>query len=139
MGWFSEQIRQRAENDRNVLEDSFFRMASAVMDKWSTERMEDERLITREAIDDILKYYRHKPADIPESMPSTLSIVISAVYPTEPSDVVPDLSISVIVPVNVFSRESIVTSADWPFEIERMSVSSTETVMIIFLSGQISK
>jgi len=68
MGWFSEQIRQRTESDQNILEDSFFRMASAVMDKWSTERMEDERLITREAIDDILKYYHHKPADIPEEI-----------------------------------------------------------------------
>ena len=42
-----------------------------------------------------------------------------------------------IVPVNVCSSESIVTSADWPFEMERMSVSSTETSMVIFLSGQI--
>ena len=32
MGWFTEQIKQRTENDQNVLEDSFFRMASVVMD-----------------------------------------------------------------------------------------------------------
>ena len=65
MGWFNEQIKQRMESDQNILEDSFFRMASAIMDKWSAEHLEDERLITKEAIDDILKYYHRKPAEIP--------------------------------------------------------------------------
>ena len=68
MGWFSDQIRQRAENDQNIMEDSFFRMASVVMDKWEANRLEDERLIAREAIDDVLKYYRQKPVEIPESI-----------------------------------------------------------------------
>ena len=68
MGWFSEQIQQRMESDQNVLEDSFLRMASVVMDKWSADRLEDELLISREALGDILKYYHHKAADIPEDM-----------------------------------------------------------------------
>ena len=68
MGWFTEQIRQRTENDQNVLEDSFFRMASVVMDKWNTARLEDGRLITREAIDEILKFYHQKPVEIPEDI-----------------------------------------------------------------------
>ncbi len=68
MGWFSEQIRQRTESDQNVLEDSFFRMASAVMDKWSADRLEDERLITREALDEVLKYYHHKPSVVPDGI-----------------------------------------------------------------------
>ena len=68
MGWFTEQIRQRAENDQNVLEDSFFRMASVVMDKWDTNRLEDERLIAKEAIDDILKFYHQKPVEIPDTI-----------------------------------------------------------------------
>ena len=68
MGWFTEQIRQRTENDQNVLEDSFFRMASVVMDKWDANRLEDERLIAKEAIDDILKFYHQKPVEIPENI-----------------------------------------------------------------------
>ena len=68
MGWFSEQIRQRMESDQNVLEDSFFRMASVVMDKWSTGRLEDELLVSREALGDILKYYHHQAEEIPETM-----------------------------------------------------------------------
>ena len=68
MGWFDEQIRQREQSDQEVLEDSFYRMASAVLDKWSAGRAEDERLIAREALDSILKYYHHKPVEIPESI-----------------------------------------------------------------------
>ena len=68
MGWFDEQIKQRTQSDQDVLEDSFFRMASVVMDKWNVERLEDERLVTRQAIDDILKYFRQKPVDIPEDI-----------------------------------------------------------------------
>ncbi|MBR0514099.1 MAG: NHLP bacteriocin export ABC transporter permease/ATPase subunit [Clostridia bacterium] len=68
MGWFNDQIRERMDNDQNVLEDSFFRMASVVMDRWDAERLADERMIVKEAIDDILKYYHEKPGDIPESI-----------------------------------------------------------------------
>ena len=68
MGWFTEQIRQRTENDQNVLEDSFFRMASVVMDKLDANRLEDERLIAKEAIDDILKFYHQKPVEIPDTI-----------------------------------------------------------------------
>ena len=68
MGWFGEQIKQRMENDQNVLEDSFFRMASVVMDKWDAQRLADDRLIAKEAIDDILKYFHEKPVEIPEDI-----------------------------------------------------------------------
>ena len=68
MSWFNEQIRQREESDQNILEESFFRMASVVMDKWDAERLEDERLISKAAIDDVLKYFHEKPVDIPEDI-----------------------------------------------------------------------
>ena len=68
MGWFDEQIRQREESDQNILEESFFRLAGVVMDKWTTDRLEDERLVTSEAIGEILKYYGQKPVEIPETL-----------------------------------------------------------------------
>ena len=68
MGWFDEQIKQRIESDQGVLEDSFIRLASVVLDKWETERLEDERIIAKEALDDILKYYHEKPAEIPDDI-----------------------------------------------------------------------
>ncbi len=68
MGWFDEQIRQRKESDQEVFEDSIFRMASVVLGKQGTGILNDERIITKAAIDDILKYYHYKPAEIPESV-----------------------------------------------------------------------
>ena len=68
MGWFDEQIRQRMESDQEVLEDSFFRMARVVLDRWNENRISDERLIAREALDEILKYYHLPPAEIPEEI-----------------------------------------------------------------------
>ena len=68
MGWFDEQIKQRIESDQGVLEDSFIRLASVVLDKWETERLEDERIIAKEALDDILKYYHEKPVEIPDDI-----------------------------------------------------------------------
>jgi NHLM bacteriocin system ABC transporter ATP-binding protein len=82
MGWFTEQIRQRTENDQNVLEDSFFRMASVVMDKWDANRLEDERLIAKEAIDDILKFYHQKPVEIPEKIQDANEQLEYALRPT---------------------------------------------------------
>ncbi|MBQ9251287.1 MAG: NHLP bacteriocin export ABC transporter permease/ATPase subunit [Clostridia bacterium] len=70
MGWFDEQIRQRMENDQEVLEDSFVRMISVVLDKWETNHLEDGRLIAKAALDDILKYYRQKPVEIPDDSKS---------------------------------------------------------------------
>ena len=66
MGWFDEQIRQRKENDQDVFEESIFRMASAVIGNQKAGLLRDERIITKEAIDDILKYYHYKPAEIPD-------------------------------------------------------------------------
>lgn len=68
MGWFDEQIRQRKESDQDIFEDSIFRMASVVLGKRGAGLLNNERLITKEAIDDILKFYHCKPADIPETI-----------------------------------------------------------------------
>ena len=68
MGWFDEQIKERMESDQSVLEDAFFRMASVVMDKWNQYRLENDRLIAREAIGEILKYFREKPVEIPDKI-----------------------------------------------------------------------
>ena len=82
MGWFNEQIKQRMESDQNILEDSFFRMASVVMDKWSAEHLEDGRLIAKEAIDEVLKYYHEKPVEIPENIPDVSKQLEYALRPS---------------------------------------------------------
>ena len=68
MGWFDEQIKQRTESDQNILEDSFFRMASVVMDKWDAERLSDDLQIARESINEVQKFFHLKPVEIPDSI-----------------------------------------------------------------------
>ncbi len=71
MGIFDDQIRQRKQHDQEVFEDSILMMASAVTGINNSQTMRDERIITKDAIGDILKYYHLKPADIPETLKDT--------------------------------------------------------------------
>ena len=68
MGWFDEQIRQRKLSDQELFEDSLLRMASAVLFSGESGRLESEHLLSKAAIDEILKYYRCKPGDIPDTL-----------------------------------------------------------------------
>ena len=70
MGWFENQIEERRAADQQMLEDSFVRVAGVVLGERSAEKINDERIITKGAIDEILKYYHYKPAEIPESFTS---------------------------------------------------------------------
>jgi len=68
VSWFDEQIRQRKKEDQESFEDSIFRMASAVMGGRGGGELKDSRIVTKDAIDEILKYFHRKPADIPDSI-----------------------------------------------------------------------
>ena len=68
MGWFDEQIRQRKQSDQDTFEESIFRMASVVLGRRAASTLEDDRVLTKAAIDDILKYYHAKPVEIPGSI-----------------------------------------------------------------------
>ena len=68
MKWYDEQIKLRKEKDQEIFEDSIFAMASAVMGKSGAGALADERIITKAAIDEILKYYHCKPVDIPDTL-----------------------------------------------------------------------
>ena len=68
MGWFDEQIRQRKLSDQEIFEDSLFRMASAVLGKQRAGMLDDERIIAKAAIDEILKYYHCKIAEVPDEI-----------------------------------------------------------------------
>lgn len=68
MGWFDEQIRQRKLSDQEVFEESMIRMASVVLGKQRAGRLEDEHVVSKEAIDDILRHFRFKPSEIPDTV-----------------------------------------------------------------------
>ena len=68
MGWFDNQIKARREADQQLLDESFLKVAGVVMGARSAERFGDERIITKNAIDTILKYYHYKTSELPDTL-----------------------------------------------------------------------
>ena len=68
MGWFEKQIQQRRDLDQQMFEESFLRVAGVVLGKRTAARISDDRIVTKLAIDDILKYYHFKPVELPKSV-----------------------------------------------------------------------
>ena len=71
MSWFDDQIRLRRQKDQEVFEDSMFRMASVVLGRRGAGSLRDGRIVTKAAIDEILKYYHIKPEEVPEEIRGT--------------------------------------------------------------------
>lgn len=67
MGWFDEQIKQRKRNDEAILEEAFVGMADAVLGTKMSEAYKSSAEKADGAIDEILKYYKVKPVEVPES------------------------------------------------------------------------
>ena len=68
MGWFENQIEERRNADQTLLEDSFVRIAGVVLGQRTAQKLGDERIVTKNAIDEILKYYHYKPVEVPEEV-----------------------------------------------------------------------
>ena len=68
MGWFDSQIKSRREADQQLLDDSFIKIAGVVLGQRSAEKMGDAHIVTKNAIDDILKYYHCKTAELPRDV-----------------------------------------------------------------------
>ena len=68
MGWFDDQIKERKKLDDEVFSDSFARMAGAVMDSKLYAMFNDEQFRTKNAIDEILKFYHVKSREVPEGI-----------------------------------------------------------------------
>lgn len=68
MGWFDNQIKARREADQQLLDESFLKVAGVVMGARGAERFGDERIITKNAIDTILKYYHYKTSELPDTL-----------------------------------------------------------------------
>ncbi|MBQ8137109.1 MAG: ATP-binding cassette domain-containing protein, partial [Clostridia bacterium] len=68
MGWFEKQIQQRSELDQQLFEDSLFRAAGVVIGERQAVKFSGDRIIARQAIDEVLKYYHCKPVDVPKSI-----------------------------------------------------------------------
>ena len=68
MKWFENQIEDRRLADQQLLEDSFVKIAGVVLGRRESEKYNDERIITKNAIDEILKFYHFKPVDLPDNV-----------------------------------------------------------------------
>ena len=68
MSYFEEQIRQRMKGDQEQMEDTFMRLAGVVLDRWSLQKLDDERLISQDSVNEVLKYYHEKPVEIPDDI-----------------------------------------------------------------------
>ena len=68
MGWFDEQIEERKWADDEALEESFLRIAGAVMGKRLSAALNDQRQSAKDAIEELLKYYRVKAREVPRSV-----------------------------------------------------------------------
>ncbi len=68
MGWFDEQIKQRIRADDDVFADSFASMAGVVMGKGMKSALMDDRKKTKNAVDEILKFYRVKSTELPDEL-----------------------------------------------------------------------
>ena len=54
--------------DQQMFEESFFRVAGVVLGERTATKISDDHIITKQAIDEILKHYHFKPAEIPQSI-----------------------------------------------------------------------
>ena len=68
MGHFENQIEERREAEQQLLEDSFVKIAGIVMGSKSAEKLSDERIVTKNSIDEILKYYHFKAVEVPDTV-----------------------------------------------------------------------
>ena len=68
MGWFDEQIKQRIRADEDAFADAFASMAGVVMGQSTTRVLMDDRQKTKNAVDEILKFYHIKSVDLPDEL-----------------------------------------------------------------------
>ncbi|MBR5091296.1 MAG: NHLP bacteriocin export ABC transporter permease/ATPase subunit [Ruminiclostridium sp.] len=68
MGWFDEQIKQRKRSDDELFSDSFIEIAGSVLGKKLSAALNDKRMVAKNAIDCILRFYHAKTRDLPDNM-----------------------------------------------------------------------
>jgi NHLM bacteriocin system ABC transporter ATP-binding protein len=65
---YDSQIRERIAFDDKVMSEAFIDMSSIVMGERLTQALNDSRILTRNAIEEVLKYYHVLPPELPENV-----------------------------------------------------------------------
>lgn len=68
MNWFDEQIRERIQHDDEAFSEAFAALAEVVMGERLSKKLDDNRIRTQNAIDEILKFYHVKPQELPDEI-----------------------------------------------------------------------
>ncbi len=68
MGWFDEQIKERKLNDEELFSQAFVELTGAVVGNKNVAAFRGSRFKTKDAIDEILKFYHVKSREIPSSI-----------------------------------------------------------------------
>lgn len=69
MGWFNEQIKERINNDDNIMSNAFAEMSGVIMGKKLVDTdFYDDAKNAKDAIEEILKYYRVPMQELPVSI-----------------------------------------------------------------------
>ena len=68
MGWFDEQIKQRKKSDEDLFTEAFAGIAEAVLGTKMSTAFHSDEAKAQGAIDEILKYYKVKPREVPVSI-----------------------------------------------------------------------
>ena len=81
MSWFENQIEERREADNKLLDESFVQISGVIMGEEKARRLGDERMVAKNVIDEVLKYYHCKPVEIPESISEPIEQLEYALRP----------------------------------------------------------
>lgn len=68
MGWFDEQIKQRKLNDDEILAATYSELAGVVLGHKIANALEDRGNIAKDAMGEVLKYYKIKSIEVPEEI-----------------------------------------------------------------------
>ncbi len=68
MSWFDEQIQEKKNQDEELVEESLINVAASVLGRKGSRELSDERMLTKGAIDEVMKYYHFKPIPFPEDV-----------------------------------------------------------------------
>lgn len=83
MSWFSEQIDQRRQFDREELEDSYARLAASVVGSERAPRYTlDDAAIADDAVSAVLSFYGQVPAEVPDDVTDPMEHIECALRPT---------------------------------------------------------
>lgn len=68
MGWFDDQVRERKKHDNDMFVESIADVAGAIVGGKMAAALKNESQVTKDAIDDVLRFYNIKSSELPDNV-----------------------------------------------------------------------